>query len=168
MDAYTTETLSAIGLLILIAVLWLIWKFFYTIFKHVLIALFLAAIGSGVYYYLMRPPPKDPNIGKFAYSSNSGRYLGVIEGAAEDSQLGAVWIVRPTGGYPTKYSKGRIVLKDKRDPEPLEQPSPSPTDKNQGSSGITVEAPNILCVSARKLHNLSGQARCVGTSWPDF
>jgi hypothetical protein len=39
---------------------------------------------------------------------------------------------------------------------------------NIGSSGIIVEASDILCVSARKLQTPSGQAGCVGTSWLDF
>ncbi|MGE0130011.1 MAG: DUF262 domain-containing protein, partial [Blastocatellales bacterium] len=37
----------------------------------------------------------------------------------------------------------------------------------EGSLGITVEAPNILCISARKHRSRSDQARCVGTSWQD-
>lgn len=123
MDAYTTKLLMAIGLLVLISLLWVVWKFFYTVFKHVLIALFIAAIGSGVYYYVMnQEPPKNPNAGKHAYGVSSSRYLGVIEAAADDS-----WIIRQPGGQQTKIAKTRVIVKDKMDPVVIESPTPAAT-----------------------------------------
>lgn len=128
-DDYTTRMVTAIGLLILIGILWVVWKFFYTLFKHVLVALFIAAIGSGVYYYMMYqpPPPKDPNVGKHAYGASSGRYLGEIEAAQNDPQSGPVWIIRQPGGQQTKLAKTRVIVKDKMDPIAVESPTPTAT-----------------------------------------
>jgi hypothetical protein len=137
MDAYTTKMVTAIGLLLLICLLWVVWKFFYALFKHVLVALFIAAIGSGIYYYVMSqpPPPKDPNVGKHAYGASSGRYLGEIEAAQNDPQSGAVWIIRQPGGQQTKIAKARVVVKDKMDPVTEEQTSPSPTPATKPKTG---------------------------------
>lgn len=123
-DAYTRQMLLGIGLLIILSILWLVWKFFFAFFKHVLLALFLAALGSTVYFYLMnRTPPKDPNIGKYAYGTSSGRFLGVIETATDDS-----YVVK-SGNAQIKYPKGRVIVKDKMDPIAVEAPSPSPSVK---------------------------------------
>ncbi len=128
MDAYTTKMVMAIGLLILISLLWVVWKFFYTVFKHVLVALFIAAIGSGVYYYVMnQTPPKDTNLGKHAYGASSGRYLGEIEAAQNDPQSGPVWIIRQLGGQLTKLPKARVIVKDKMDAVAVESPTPAAT-----------------------------------------
>lgn len=130
-DNYTREMLAAIGLLLVLAVLWLVWKFFFALFKHVLMALFLAIIGSGIYFYLFnRPPAPDPNVGKYAYGASSNRYLGIIESADADS-----YIVKQ-GNYPTKYAKGRIIVKDKLEPTatPTAAPSPSVTPKPRSAN----------------------------------
>jgi hypothetical protein len=124
-DNYTREMLLAVGLLVLLAVLWVVWKFFFAFFKHVLTALFIAVLGSGIYYYVMsQPPPKDPNVGKHAYGASSNRYLGVIEAANDDS-----YVVKQPGGYQTKYPRARVIVKDKMDPVEAASPSPSPTVK---------------------------------------
>jgi hypothetical protein len=126
-DAYTRELLTAIALLIVAAILWLVWKFFFAFFKHVLTALFIAAIASGVYYYVMnQPPPRDANLGKHAYGVGSNRYLGEITGATEDA-----WVVKSPGGYEAKYPKARVLVKDKMDPITPSSPSPTATPRNQ-------------------------------------
>src|SRR5581483_1928041 len=129
MDAYTTKMVTAIGLLLLVSLLWVVWKFFYALFKHVLAALFLAAIGSAIYYYVMyqAPPPKDQSVGKHAYGVSSGRYIGEIEASQNDAQSGPVWIIRQPGGQQTKVAKARVVVKDKMDAVAVADPSPSPT-----------------------------------------
>lgn len=120
-DAYTREMLAAIALLIVAAILWLVWKFFFALFKHVLTALFIAAIASGVYYYVMsQPPPQDPNVGKHAYGTSSNRYLGVIEAGTEDS-----YVVR-LGNAKTTIPKARVIVKAKMDPVSASTPSASP------------------------------------------
>ena len=122
-DNYTREMVLAIGLLIIMAVLWLAWKFFFSIFKHVLTAVFLAVLGSGIYYYVMsQPPPRDANVGKHAYGTSSNRYLGVIESATDDS-----FVIKQPGGQQTKVPKARVVVKDKMDPVEAAVPSPSPS-----------------------------------------
>ena len=128
MDPYTTKMITAIGLLLLVSLLWLVWKFFYTLFKHVLVALFLAAIGSGIYYYVMnQAPPKDPHIGKHAYSARAGNYFGAIEGAQDDPRSGPVWVIRQPDGHLTKIAKTRVLVKDKMDPVAVESPTPAAT-----------------------------------------
>lgn len=123
-DTYTREMLSAIALLIVAAILWLVWKFFFSLFKHVLTAFFIAAIASGVYYYVMsQPPPQDPNVGKHAYGTSSNRYLGVIEAGSEDA-----YVVR-LGNAKTTVPKARVIVKAKMDPVAVESPSPAPSAK---------------------------------------
>ena len=130
-DTYTREMLSAIALLIVAAILWLVWKFFFSLFKHVLSALFIAAIASGVYYYVMnQPPPQDPNVGKHAYGTSSNRYLGVIEAGSEDS-----YVVR-LGNAQTRYPKARVIIKDKMEPIAVESPSPSPKSKTKPNAVV--------------------------------
>jgi hypothetical protein len=121
-DNYTREMILALGLLLILAVLWLAWKFFFAMFKHVLMAVFLTVLCSGVYYYVMsQPPPQDPNVGKHAYGASSSRYLGVIEAADEDS-----FVIKQPGGQATKLAKARVIVKDKMDPVTVASPSPSP------------------------------------------
>jgi hypothetical protein len=128
-DTYTREMLAAIALLVLAMVLWLVWKFFFALFKHVLTALFIAAIASGVYYYVMnQPPPQDPNVGKHAYGTSSSRYLGVIEAGTADS-----YVVR-LGNAKTTVPKARVIVKEKMDPVAIESPSPAPSAKPRPAS----------------------------------
>jgi len=131
MDGYTTKLLIAGGVLVALLLLWVIWKFFFSMLKHVIIILILGGIFAGVYWYRMQPPPKNPIIGKHAYMTESGKYLGVVEGEGDDPRRGKVWVIRPPGEYPKMYGKSRVTLKDKRDlasePTPTPTPSPSPS-----------------------------------------
>lgn len=122
MDGFTIKATLAIGLLLLIGMLWLVWKFFFKLFKHVVIMLFIGAAGAAFYYYRALPPPPPEYVGKHAYMKENGVYIGVVEGQDSDSRRGAVWIVRPPGGYPLRYAKSRVTLKDK--PEQTAVPTP--------------------------------------------
>lgn len=121
-----------IGVLAVLVVLWLVWRFFFALFKHVIIALVIGAIGAtGYYYFRARPPARNPAIGKYAYLKENGKYLGVIENEGDDNQRGAVWVVRPPGRYPVVYAKTRVAVKERLDPtvqldEPEATPTPSP------------------------------------------
>jgi hypothetical protein len=128
MITYTIAILLAIALLIVIGLLWFVWKFFFKFFVYFVIVLIAVIAWGGVYYFRMQPQ-RDPAIGKHAYLTENGKYLGIVEGAGEDNQRGKVWIVRPPGRYPLMYSKSRVTLKDKReiDQEPKEAPSPDPS-----------------------------------------
>jgi hypothetical protein len=134
MDGLTMKAALAIGVLLTLGFLWLVWKFFANLFKHVVIMLVLAVLGVGFFYYRYRsfsPLPK-PNIGKHAYMKNSGLYLGEVVAEGEDGLRGKVWIIRPLGGnYPVKYAKSKVTLKDKMElkPEPTLAPAPSPESK---------------------------------------
>ncbi len=125
MDEYTIKTAIAVGVVVLIGGLWLVWKFFYKFFKHVVIALLIGAAGATIYYLRSLPPPPPSHIGKHAYLVASGKYLGVVEGQGKDRERGEVWIVRPPGGYTRMYSKSRVTLKDKRDPEAEAESTPA-------------------------------------------
>jgi len=129
MDWLTIKVALAIGALLLIGLLLVVWKFFAKVFKHVVIMLLIGAAGSAFYYYRSLPPPKPLYVGKHAYMKENGEYIGVVEGQAEDSRRGPVWIVRPLGGYPLKYSKSRVTLKDKVELKPEQPPAPSPESK---------------------------------------
>lgn len=138
MDGYTIKLLIAGGLLLLLLFLWVVWKFFFGMLKHVLILMILGGILVGGIWWRMQPARKNPVIGKHAYMTESGKYLGVIEGEGEDPRRGPVWNIRFPGDHPKMYGKSRVTLKDKRDlaSEPTPTPSISPTPKtNVPSSG---------------------------------
>src|SRR5262245_15927279 len=115
MESFATKAALAIGFLLLIGFLWLVWKFFAKIFKHVIILLLITVAGSAFYYYRSIPPKASPSqgIGKHAYMKENGEYIGVVEAEANDNRRGPVWIIRPVGGYLQRYSKSRVMLKDK-------------------------------------------------------
>lgn len=123
MDLMTTAI--AVGVVLLLGVLWILWKFAFRLLKFALLALVIVGIGVAAYWYRMQPPPKPAGIGKHAYLSATGKYLGVVEGQGDDRSRGEVWIVRLPGGYPVMYSKARVALKDKRDL--ASEPTPEPT-----------------------------------------
>jgi hypothetical protein len=115
----------AVGAVLLLFVLWILWKFSIRLLKFAVLALLIVGIGVGAYWYRMRPPPKPAGIGKHAYLSATGKYLGVVEGQGDDRSRGEVWIVRLPGSHPAMYSKSRVALKDKRDL--ASEPTPEPT-----------------------------------------
>src|SRR5262245_409930 len=126
MDGLTMKFALTIGALLLIGFLFLVWKFFAKVFKHVVIMLFIGAALMTFFYYRYRslPPPVSPYKGKHAYMKANGEYIGVVEAEGEDSRRGKVWIIRPVGGYPEKYSKSRVELKDKMELKPEQTPTP--------------------------------------------
>jgi hypothetical protein len=137
MEWLTIKVALALGAVLLIGLLLVVWKFFAKVFKHVVIMLLIGAAGSAFYYYRSLPPPKPLYVGKHAYMKENGEYIGVVEGQSEDRRRGAVWIVRPVGGYPLKYSKSRVTLKDKMElkpeqpPAPESKPAPDKVDKKE-------------------------------------
>ncbi len=129
MELDSTKLLILGGALVLLVIFWLVWKFFFSMVKHLIILVLLGGIFAGVYWYRSLPPPKNPAFGKHAYLTDSGKYLGIVEGEGEDPRRGAVWNIRLPGGYPLMYGKSRVTLKDKRDlaSEPKSEPTSSPT-----------------------------------------
>ncbi|HZF37239.1 MAG TPA: hypothetical protein VE715_00315 [Blastocatellia bacterium] len=132
MDGLTMKAALVIGALLLIGLLWLVWKFFAKVFKHVVIMLVLTVAGVTFFYFRYRsfsPPPPPPYIGKHAYMKESGEYIGVVENQAEDSRRGKVWIIRPLGSsHSMRYAQSRVTLKDKMELKPA-PPPPSPESK---------------------------------------
>lgn len=101
------------GVLVIVALGWVVVRFFFRLIKHILIALILGAVLAGGWYYLFLYTPRDPNIGKRAYVTTTNEYVGEVIYSANDDLLGPVWVVKSPGGYPTKYRKSRLTLKDK-------------------------------------------------------
>lgn len=123
-DPYTRQVVSAIAALVGLAILWFVWKFFYTVFKHVLVGLFVLVLGAGGYWYLRSSePPRAPEVGKHVYGAVSKRYLGQVQSVTQDPAKGVVYGVRAPGGQITGYAKSYVVLKDVMDDVAL----PSPT-----------------------------------------
>jgi hypothetical protein len=125
-----------IGILLTLGFLWVVWKFFTKLFKHVVIMLILTVLGVGFFYFRYRsfPNTPKPDIGKHAYMKNSGLYIGEVVAEGEDSVRGKVWIIRPLGSnYPVKYAKSKVTLKDKMELKPESTPSPDskPTSDNK-------------------------------------
>ncbi|MFN0087751.1 MAG: hypothetical protein ACKVX9_20335 [Blastocatellia bacterium] len=140
---YTTKLTLAIIALLILGLFWVVWKFFTSLLKHLLIALILAAIGAGLYWRRLLPEA-HPAIGRHAYLRDNGKYLGIVESLGEDPQRGDVWAIRLPGGYPKMYSRSRVVLKEKFEassPEPsptvAEPPAKSPSKK--GKKGAPAE-----------------------------
>ncbi len=129
MDGLTIKAALAIGAVLLIGFLWLVWKFFFKLFKHAVIMLLIGGAGAAYYYYRSLPPPPPSYVGKHAYMKGNGEYIGVVEGQGNDNRRGPVWIIRPPGGYPQKYAKSRVTLKDKMEIKPAQTPAPPPEIK---------------------------------------
>jgi hypothetical protein len=141
MDGLTMKAALVIGALLLIGFLLLVWKFFAKVFKHVLIMVLIGVAGAALFVYIFyirygsfSPRPR-PDIGKHAYMKVSGEYIGVVEAEGEDDRRGPVWIVRTLGGNPHKFSKSRVMLKDKMELKPEQTPAPSPESKPASDKG---------------------------------
>src|SRR5262245_3413623 len=143
MDGLTMKVALTIGALLLIGFLFLVWKFFAKIFKHVVILLFIGAALMTFFYFRYRslPPPASPYKGKHAYMKANGEYIGVVEAEGEDSRRGKVWIIRPVGGYPEKYSKSRVELKDKMELKQEQTATPAPESKPTSDKPESKPAP---------------------------
>ncbi|MFN7926687.1 MAG: hypothetical protein U0Y68_01885 [Blastocatellia bacterium] len=86
----------------------LLFKFFFKLLKHFILAVILAVIVAALWYQPFSTP-KDPNLGKFAYGTVSNSFLGVV--VADDKANGS-WVVEKSG-MRMKYPKSKVLLKDK-------------------------------------------------------
>jgi hypothetical protein len=129
-DPYTRQVLMAIGALLLFAVLWFIWKFFFTIFKQVVFGIFVFVASGALYWYFRTPSEvRAPEVGKHAYGVSSKRYLGIVQSVSYDGPSGVTYGIRAPGGAITGYPKGSVVLRDEMiavEPTVTPVPSPSP------------------------------------------
>lgn len=94
--------------IVLLVVGGVIFKFFFKLLKHFLLAIILAIVVA-VFWYQPFSLSKDPNLGKFAYGTISNSFLGVV--VADDKENGS-WIVEKSG-MRMKYPKSKVLLKDK-------------------------------------------------------
>ena len=125
-DPYTRQVVSAIVLLVGLAILWFVWKFFYTVFKHLIVGLLVLSLGAcGYWYFRSSAPPRAREIGKHVYGVTSKRYLGEVQSVYNDQQKGVVFGVRAPGGQIASYGKDNVVLSDQMRDEPSLTPLPS-------------------------------------------
>ena len=96
------------AVLVLLMIGWVIFKFFFRLLKHFILAIILAVTVALLWYQPSSSRP-DPNLGKFAYGTNSNSFLGVV--VANDKDDGN-WIVEKSG-MRMKYPKSKVILKDK-------------------------------------------------------
>ena len=140
MDGLTMKVALTIGALLLIGFLLVVWKVFGRVFKHVVIMLLIGVAGAAFFTYIVYTrygsfsTPASTYKGKHAYMKANGEYIGVVEAEGEDSRRGKVWIIRPVGGYPQKYSKSRVELKDKMEIKPEQTPTPTPALESKPAS----------------------------------
>lgn len=99
-----------VGALVVVALGWVLIKFFFRLAKHLILAFIVGVVLMLLWYqpWHWGRPAKDPNIGKLAYIAGTDRFVGVVVGAE-----GNEWIVEKSGGYRTRYAKARLILKDK-------------------------------------------------------
>lgn len=128
-DPYTRQVVMAIGALIVMAVLWFVWRFFFSLFKYVVIGIFLFVASGAVYWWMnSSTPERAPEVGKHAYGAISKRYLGKVQSVVNDGSRGITLGVRAPGGTITSYPKESIVLRDEMIAvEPTATPASSPT-----------------------------------------
>jgi hypothetical protein len=129
MDKFTLTLVFTGALVVILIVLWFVWKFYTRFLKYFVAGLlFFAAVTAALVYRLQPVQPKrNSAIGKHAYMKLTGEYLGVVEGSGRDRQRGEVWVVRPPSGYPLMYGKSRVTLRDEEIEEPVAKPSPTPS-----------------------------------------
>ena len=105
------RTVSIIVAILLILPAMLLWRFYRGYFQILLVIILIFAALTGILYYRsLGADYRNPAIGQHAYLIESGKYLGVVEGEADDRSRGKVWVVRPPGRYPLIYSKSRVRL----------------------------------------------------------
>ena len=96
------------GVVVLLIIGWMIFKFFTRLLKHFIFAIVLGVIVA-MFWYQPGTSRPDPNLGKFAYGVNSNNFLGVI--VANDKEDGS-WIIEKSG-MKMKYPKRNVIMKDK-------------------------------------------------------
>jgi len=143
MEGFTIKIGVAIGVVLLIVLLWVVWKFFSKLFKHVIIMLVIGFAGSAFYYYRTLPPSLPSYVGKHAYMKANGEYIGVVEGQGSDKQRGPVWIVRPLGSSPLKYAKSRVLLKDTMELKSAPTSTPAPESKPDADKKVDKNADKV-------------------------
>ncbi len=98
----------AVGIVVLLIIGLVLFKFFTRLLKHFILAIVLAVTVALLWYQPSTSRP-DPNVGKLAYGANSSNFLGVV--VANDKDDGS-WIVEKSG-MRMKYAKSKVILKDK-------------------------------------------------------
>lgn len=105
---------AAVAVVIFLILAWIVFKFFFRLLKHFIIAGVLAVIVAIFWYSpfeIFAPPPK-PEIGKFAYGTSSKNFLGVV---VADDKEGGNWIIEKSG-IRSKYGKNHVTLRDSTKP----------------------------------------------------
>lgn len=108
-----TPWMIGLAALVLIGLLGLIGRFFFRLLKHLIIAIIIGVVAAFVWYQMQPRPVVDPAIGKRAYSSANGQFVGTVVGTGTDRQMGDILIIQQPGGYKVKYPKSFLLLRDR-------------------------------------------------------
>jgi hypothetical protein len=102
-----------VGAILLIGLVGLVSRLFFRLLKHLIIAIIIGVVAAFVWAQMQPKAPVNPAVGKFAYSSANGVFVGKVVGAGTDVKMGDVLIVERPGGYHAKYPKNFLQLRDK-------------------------------------------------------
>ncbi|MCW5967054.1 MAG: hypothetical protein KIT57_00945 [Blastocatellales bacterium] len=110
MESAPWTVIAAIA--VAVVLLGILARFFFRLLKHLLFALIIGVIAAFIWVQMQPSAPVNPSIGKRAYSSVNGEFVGTVVASGEDPKLGAVWIIQQPGGYKVKYPKSFLQLRD--------------------------------------------------------
>ena len=108
-----TPWMIVVGAILLIGLIGIVSRLFFRILKHVIIAIIIGVVAAFVYVQMQPKAKVNPAVGKFAYSSANGVFIGKVVGTGTDPKLGDVLIIERAGGYHAKYPKNFLLLRDK-------------------------------------------------------
>jgi MFS superfamily sulfate permease-like transporter len=92
MDKLTLTIVVTMAFLLVLGVLWFTWKYYFRLFKYLLIVfIFFAIVGAGIIYRTQPVEPRrNPALGKHAYLSQTGSGRKVGSGPRLKFRLQAV------------------------------------------------------------------------------
>lgn len=102
-----------VAIAVLIGFIALVARFFLRLLKHIIIAVVFGVVVAFVWVQMQPDAPVNPLIGKRAYSSANGQFVGIVVASGADSKLGDVLIIEQPGGNRVKYPKNFLRLRDR-------------------------------------------------------
>jgi hypothetical protein len=108
-----TPWMIVVGAILLIGLIGIVSRLFFRLLKHVIIAIIIGVAAAFVYVQLQPKARVNPAVGKFAYSSANGVFVGKVVAVGTDAKMGDVLIIERPGGYHAKYPKNFLLLRDK-------------------------------------------------------
>lgn len=102
-----------VAIAVLIGLLALVARFFFRLLKHIIVAVVVGVVIAFIWVQMQPGVPVNPLIGKRAYSSANGQFVGTVVASGTDSKLGDILIIEQPGGYRVKYPKNFLRLRDR-------------------------------------------------------